>query len=608
MALASGMRFVFDRSGIPMRMKINPATMVGFGVCSMECCNLKLGVLLLCVLTIWGAAASGQPALGQEATTRFEGRVLDADSGEPLEARIYLAAEQNEWLFVQTAHDQGSAWPYAEQWVPMPGSIERHTTVSAHPFQIQLKPGRYTIEIERGKEYLPLRDTIVVPANPGDSETLSRTFQLKRWVNLAERGWYSGETHVHRRIVELPNVMRAEDLNVAFPVTFWTTRSDQIPDLTPSTLRSQGPSPFGPREDRGPEPIFVSSRHVILPRNTEYEIFSVGGKQHVLGALFVLNHKTPFEVTAPPIGPVIEHARRENALLDLDKHNWPWSLMLIPVAKVDLYELSNNSVWRTQFGFKQAGQRLPPWATIEQESPGILTEWGWLQFGFEMYYALLNCGFRLSPTAGTASGVHPVPLGHSRVYVHTGPEFDLNTWLEGLKAGRSFVTTGPILMAQIDGQHPGAVTQIPAASKRVLEWTAEVHSPTPITTVELVVNGEVRRSFQPGSREPSKTIQTAAGGWIWKETGSLEVSESGWAVFRTWTNLPDGRKRFAHTGAWYFEVGSQPIRPPRQQLDYLIEELEASMRLQKSVLPQDAYAEFETALDHYKSLLPFAKD
>ncbi len=106
MAVASGMKSVFDRSGIPMRVKASPATMVGFGFCSMECCNLKLGVLLLCVLTIWGAAVTGQPVFGQQATTRLEGRVVDADSGEPLEARIYLVTEQNEWLFVQTAHDQ----------------------------------------------------------------------------------------------------------------------------------------------------------------------------------------------------------------------------------------------------------------------------------------------------------------------------------------------------------------------------------------------------------------------------------------------------------------------------------------------------------------------
>lgn len=52
-------------------------------------------------------------------------------------------------------------------------------------------------------------------------------------------------------------------------------------------------------------------------------------------------------------------------------------------------------------------------------------------------------------------GVHPVPLGYSQVYVHTGRKFDLKEWLRGLKAGRSFVTTGPVLFGTVDGKLPG---------------------------------------------------------------------------------------------------------------------------------------------------------
>jgi hypothetical protein len=73
---------------------------------------------------------------------------------------------------------------------------------------------------------------------------------------------------------------------VAFPVTFWTVRSDAAPGLEPSPLRSQGPSPFGPRKDRGYAPIAIDPTHVILPRNTGYEIFSVGERRHTLGAEF----------------------------------------------------------------------------------------------------------------------------------------------------------------------------------------------------------------------------------------------------------------------------------------------------------------------------------
>ncbi len=308
----------------------------------------------------------------------FRGQVVDAATGQPIAARIYLRSEAGDWLFVESATANGSALLYHEQWVPMPHAVEQHTTVSADPFRIGLTPGTYEIQIEKGKEYRPLKTSVVI-----DKQPVQQVFRLERWSNAADRGWYSGETHVHRRIHELPNVMRAEDLNVAFPVTFWTTRSDRAPDRAPSTLRSQGPSPFGMREDRGTAPIYVDAEHVILPRNTEYEIFSIGEQRHTLGAVFLLNHQSVFTDTAPPIGAIARRAQREGALLDLDKHSWPWSMMLIPVANIDLFELSNNSVWRTQFGFNRISSPIPEWMNVEQDSPDTLTEWGWLQYGFE---------------------------------------------------------------------------------------------------------------------------------------------------------------------------------------------------------------------------------
>ena len=396
---------------------------------------------------------------------QFRATVIDDQSRKPIPARVYLQSNEGEWLFVKSVHPDGSALPYREQWVPMPSSVEKHTTVSAHPFEIELAPGKYKLTVERGKEYHP--KTIAISILDRDVEM---EIPLKRWIDLASRGWYSGETHVHRRIVELPNVMQAEELNVAFPVTFWTTVGGVPPGLDPSPLRRQGPSPFGPREDRGVDPIYLDRSHVILPRNTEYEIFSLeeGQARHVLGAIFLLNHHTRFTKTAPPIRHIAEQAHEEGALLDLDKHSWPWSMMLVPIAKIDLFELSNNSVWRTNFGFKNTTIKPAFWMKVERETETALTEWGWLNFGFEMYYALLNCGFDLTPTAGTASGVHPVPLGYSRVYVHTGERFHLVEWLSGLKQGRSFVTTGPMLFAKVNDKLPGERFQFEKQSRQAL--------------------------------------------------------------------------------------------------------------------------------------------
>jgi hypothetical protein len=557
-----------------------------------SCVNQARAVRAVRHATIWcGALVLGILWPIGTPATEFRGRVVDAATGASIPARVYVQNDQGEWLFVTSAVPEGSALAYQEQWVPMPDSVERHTTVSAHPFHIDLPPGRYTITIERGKEYLPLETTLEIDTAPRE-----QTFPLVRWINLAARGWYSGETHVHRRIQELPNVMAAEDLNVAFPVTFWTTRADTVPGLDPSPLRRQGPSPFGPREDLGAEPIKIDNARIIYPRNTEYEIFTVNGQPHTLGAMFVLNHRSVFRHTAPPVAGIAAQAHAEGALLDLDKHSWPWSLMLVPVAQVDLFELANNSVWRTTFGFRQVGMPLPPWVELEMEGDQALTEWGWLNFGWEIYYALLNCGFRLMPTAGTASGVHPVPLGYSRVYVHTGPTFDGNTWLDGLRRGRSFVTTGPMLLATVNAQLPGAT--ISANDSQPVSLTVDIESVSekPISAIEILVNGRVVDAATPACE------QTRESAWQVRLRRTVVVDGSAWLVVRSIENQPDGRKRFAHTAPWHVVAPGKPLRPRRDQVEYFVGLMETEIVRNRPVLKPEALAEFQQALETYRRL------
>ncbi len=511
-----------------------------------------MNLLHLAVCTLLSLTFLASPA----AATEFTGSVVDHETGTALPCRVYLQAADGTWLFVKSTSPDGSALPYREQWVPMAESVEKHTTVSAHPFRAELRPGRYTVTIERGKEFFPLTQMLEVGDDP-----VRRTFRLKRWINLAERGWYSGETHVHRRIAELPNAMLAEDLNVAFPVTFWTINANEKPGLTPSPLRRQWPSPFGPRKDHGPGVIHVDPTHVFFPRNTEYEIFSVNGKRHVLGAVFVLNHRTVFQRGMPPVAAIAEQAHREGALLDLDKHSWPWAMMLVPIAKIDLFELSNNSVWRTKFGFRRTSVPIAPYMEVESDADGAMTEWGWLNFGFENYYSLLNCGFRLQPTAGTASGVHPVPLGYSRVYVHVDGPFKPDAWLNGLRRGRSFVTTGPMLFATVDGALPGEVfQQKPGRHDYTLKF--ESISDGPIERVQVLVNGEVVNSYQPRNEPVS--------GQPVRFQGELKIvlDSSSWIAVRSVQRMPNGRRRFAHEG----------------------------------VLPEEALAEFKQALSIYEGL------
>lgn len=567
-------------------MNISTCTNLPPGQNSQHLQWIRIGSLITLIATVLSTSISH--------SAPFTGTILDEDTDEPIPARIYLRAATGEWRFVTSATPEGSALPYREQWVPTEGSEEKHTTVSAHPFEIDLEPGRYFLTIERGKEYLPLTETLEIGDQP-----VRKTFRLKRWINLAERGWYSGETHVHRRIRELPNVMLAEDLNVAFPVTYWTTDAFAAPDLRPSRLRRQGPSPFGPRKDPGPERIAVDSSHVIFPRNTEYEVFFIDGKRHTLGALFILNHRSVFQSGMPPVAAIAKQAHEEGALLDLDKHSWPWAMMLVPVAKVDLFELSNNSVWRTQFGFRNSGVKLPAWMNVEKDDErGGLTEWGWLNFGWENWYTLLNCGFRLQPTAGTASGVHPVPLGHSRVYVHTGPEFVADHWIDGLRKGRSFVTTGPVLFATLDQQKPGHVFE--AANPGGRKLSIRSFSDRPIDRIEVIVNGKVRETFRPGPQHPQ--VKGAEGGWRLSIDRDISIETSSWIAIRSVQLVEDDRKRFAHTSPWHIEIPGNPLHPRKEETDFLIGRVRSEIERNRGVLPKEALDEFFEALRVYEEI------
>ena len=148
-------------------------------------------------LLVWGSLVVLSGMAQDSAAAELTGRVVDADTGRAIPARVYLRTAAGEDLFVETATPEGTAWRYAEQWVPLAGSVDRHTTVSAHPWRVELPAGEVTVEIERGKEYQLLREVITVGDKP-----LEKTWRLQRWVNAAARGWYSGETHVHRRLVD----------------------------------------------------------------------------------------------------------------------------------------------------------------------------------------------------------------------------------------------------------------------------------------------------------------------------------------------------------------------------------------------------------------------
>ncbi len=532
---------------------------------------LPAGVLALVAPLLFSA-----PVAAQEVPVR--GTVTDSATGKLVACRIYIEGEDGKWYFPKSEAKAGVAVEYRKQRTDNPRSVEMHTTLSAHPFVISLAPGKYTFTVERGKEYLPETRVVAVGREPLDLQ-----FKLKRWIDLSALGWYSGETHVHRTAEELPTLVLAEDLNVTFPLSYWVTEAF----ASPKTARK---GPFPGADARA---IAVDATHVIYPLNTEYELFTVEKKPHTLGAFFAINHQTVLDAGAPPVKPIAERVHKEGGLIELDKHNWPWSMALVPIAKVDLFELSNNHVWRTEFAFANFGEPAPEYMKIERDKKGF-TERGWLDYGFQNYYALLNCGFRLRPTAGTASGVHPVPLGFGRVYVHCAEKFGYDTWVRGLDRGESFVTTGPMLLVKVNGKNPGAT--FTADGKQEYRIAGEALSAETLEGIEIVVNGEVAKAIKPANtaREP--------GGFASAIDETLTIESSSWIAVRCFESLPKTRVRFAHTAPVHIDISGKPLRPRPAEIDFLVRRVEDQIARSKDVLPAAALDEYREALRIYRAI------
>ena len=520
----------------------------------------------------------------------LRGEIVDAVSGARIAARLYIKSESEQpeegtadqwpWFFASSASTNGTAVTYRKQ--RSAESIEAHTTLSPDPFLVDLAAGRYTLTAECGKEYQTAKVSVEIGEQPA---TVS--LRLRRWIDMNTLGWYSGETHVHRQVDDLPNLVLAEHLNVALPLTYWVTSSGTPPS------RGDKNSPA-----IKPELIRVDATHVIYPMNTEYEIFRVNGNRHTLGAIFAINHKSVFTQGVPPVGEIARQTHQQGGLLELDKHNWPWSMMLVPVMNVDLYELTNNHIWRVPFAFRQFGTAPPAYMRIEQDEGG-LTERGWIDFTFQNYYALLNCGFRLRPTAGTASGVHPVPLGFGRVYVHLPDGFSYANWMEGLDKGRTFVTTGPMMDVTVADHPPGSTLTATAPAEYQLKgW---IRSASPLTAIEVVSEGAVIKTITPQNQTTSSSAYES------RISESIPVETSTWLTVRCFERTGDGRVRFAHSSPTHIDVTGKPLRPRRAEVEYLVSRVQDELARHKNVLEEPALAEYRAALAAYQRLLADSK-
>src|SRR5262249_35210189 len=135
--------------------------------------------------------------------TKVEITVVEKKTGEPVPCRIHLRDKANK-------PQRAQGLPFWHDHFVCPGTA-----------RLELAPGDYTYEIERGPEYAPLTGTLTVS---GMAPVQTR-LEVERRIDLAREGWWSGELHVHRPIADIELLMRAEDLHVAPVITWWNNNN-----------------------------------------------------------------------------------------------------------------------------------------------------------------------------------------------------------------------------------------------------------------------------------------------------------------------------------------------------------------------------------------------
>ncbi len=431
-------------------------------------------------------------------------------------------------------------------------------------FEIRLPSGSATLHIEKGKEWLSQSIPIAIQAN----NVTRKTVTLRSWIDLESRGYYSTDLHVHfgnndPRILE--QLGTADDLDVIPSFTYWLRGTEEKWEPRWPALSSQGQN-------------HPSSGQLITLNNIEIERISSraqpGGS---IGASFLFNLNAPLSVESynqhyPTDADLclLARATSPHAVIDTDKPSWAETVVGAILGAYDTVQVCHNHYHRKQ---TLAGG----WGMIGPLNPreNSLTKSNELFHRTNQhYYSFLNCGIRLGVSGGSAIGVMPVPAGFNRVYAKVDGPFTMQKFWQSIRVGRSFATSGPIILLEIASKQPGDHISYDSSRDSGLTITTTTHSVDKLTALEIVHNGRVIRQVTMQNKTPNPSFDL-------ENTFRHYPTRSGWYAARLVYEAPEGHLRQAHSSPIYVTVDCKPTAF-KEDARYMIQWIEQLNRIANS--------------------------
>ncbi len=441
---------------------------------------------------------------------------IDAATNGQTGSRVHLLASDGKFYTPDDAYARISGQ----------GDHLFHTTGA---FAVDLPVGQVELTVVKGFEFYPQLVTAEVTAGA----TTEVTVRLQRMTDMAAGGWYSASTHVHSNyggnlhnsLENLIMMSEAEDQDLVL---------EQVANKDNRILDYQYFEPGGqPHSASTPDRLVVVGQEYRPPFYGH--VFMFGMRDHLLSPFTMGYEGTALESLYPSNTDMFRKAKAQGAT----------------VGYVHAFSGENDPIDRGLGGGKgfMVDAALGTTDAVEWSDSA--------RAGFFPLYAVWNNGLRVTATGGedSISNLHRSKLvGSVRTYVHTGAAgLDMHAWFEGLKRGRAFVSSGPLIELTINDRLPGEEVTLPDTGGTV-EVVGRVQSVTDLDRIFLVCNGETMNEVPVMGDRRGGTLRVRH-----------RVTRSSWCHLRVEGAAAD---RFpmdvtyvqAFTNPIWIQVGDRPIR------------------------------------------------
>jgi len=488
----------------------------------------------------------GQPRIAQGAdVAHLEIVVRDAETGAPTPCRVNVVG------------------PDGHYYEPVDGDLKRHSLTGVWPSSgwgnrqgkapiryfgrffytrgdatVDVPAGTVRVEVWKGFEYRPMTKTVGVTAGATHNVELT----LDRAASMDVEGYWSGDPHIHIQRRNETEERRILDLMEAESIHFGTILAYNEPAGPYAGFMGRMESPQF--RGVGKRSILTRGNYSILS-GQEYRSSSYGHMNLFLLDELVLKEQSLNADNWPPFGHVAAATRGLGGVAFYAHGGYAKEIY------ADVVQDNIDGVELLQFGVYR----------------GIgLIDW----------YRMLNTGFRV-PANGASDYPACRKLGDCKTYVYADDKSkppSIEQWLAGMARGQSFITTGPLLLLDVDGNRPGAEIEFEGKSKQRVTARVRVRSEVaPVTNVQLIANGRIIHEMK---------VPASAGQGNWLEFKKpIELEASAWIAARAFslsaTGSPDAE---SHTNPVYVNIGGKAAYD-RASLDSLVAAIDGQIAIHK---------------------------